>query len=154
MEWIKLRADPRLRVIHIDPAHATAMEQLAALRESALVYDCRTIEPDVIQAIHVPHPRIPTVGLGGRGRPGTDAPGPGIPAGSHGEPGVGAGGDERVPDLTGFGISPAGQSGHGRYVSGTPKIPRKPVRSPHSSRRLPVFIWSINTSKLNMIPLK
>ncbi|NOZ05251.1 MAG: hypothetical protein GXP41_02710 [Chloroflexi bacterium] len=61
----RLRSDPRLRVIHIDPAHATAMEQLAALGESTLVYDCRAIEPDVISAIHVLHPRIPTVGLGG-----------------------------------------------------------------------------------------
>jgi len=65
----RLRSDPRLRVVHIDPGHATAMDQLAALQESTLVYDCRTTAPEVIKAIHVLHPRIPTLGLGdGDGR--------------------------------------------------------------------------------------
>ena len=61
-----LRAQPGLRVIHIDPAQPTATEELAALGEGVLLYDARTVAPEVIAAIHVLHPRLPTVGLGDR----------------------------------------------------------------------------------------
>ena len=63
----QLRAQPHLQVTHIDPAHATAQEQLAVMEAGVLIYDTLAVDPDVIQAIHTLHPRVVTLGLGDGG---------------------------------------------------------------------------------------
>jgi len=62
---ILLRGRPVAQVIHIDPTHPTAMQQLSALGDGVLIYDCRRIDPELIKAIHMLYSHITTVGLGG-----------------------------------------------------------------------------------------
>lgn len=61
----RLRADPGLRVIQIEPDDDNAMQQLAVLQEGVLLYDAAAADPQVIQAIHTLHPRMALMGLDG-----------------------------------------------------------------------------------------
>ena len=61
----RLRADPGLRVIQIDPDDSSAPQQLAALGAGVLIYDAAATDPALIQAIHALHPQLFTLGLGG-----------------------------------------------------------------------------------------
>ena len=60
-----LRADPGLRVIQIDPEDGSASQQLAALGAGVLLYDAAATDSALIQAIHLLHPSIATLGMGG-----------------------------------------------------------------------------------------
>jgi hypothetical protein len=59
-----LRADPGVRVIQIDPVDPSAADQVAVLRQGALLYDPATTDPALIQAIRTLHPEMSVVGVG------------------------------------------------------------------------------------------
>ncbi len=59
-----LRADPDVRVIHIDPDGPSAADQVAVLREGVLLYDPATTDPALIQALRTLHPEMGVVGVG------------------------------------------------------------------------------------------